>query len=274
MKKILFFIFIMISIFGCDKKEYKYIKIGDFIYKTVIWQQYWFKRWDDKVVDKIFNKDFVKLKLYFTSYDSSYIGHKMTTYYIFVDELNSIFSLREYGNNYLTLTQIETDDDLKIVNKTAKEHFFKPLSKYDVKDVKLKNNYRKDIVDNSFIEFNNEKILIVEKILIQFFSVSETFKNKSDGFIRILKNKKAKIRIGNFFINYPDIVFYIDDCINNKPCCGIIQRDVKNELIGDWIYYKEGDVKRYKYTIEQLDRNGAWFVWENNEVRYISDIKE
>lgn len=269
-------LFIFIFAIACHKKdvkpELKEKELVDFLYKTIKWQQFWFNRWDNSIVEKLLNKR-QNIGVVTRWYS---INNKWMEYYIYIEELKSIICIR--GNNYRSLRMCGIDDDTYFKEteyKTARDYFYK-MYYYCEKIKEIKVGFKPEKIfdpekENNF-DFNKEKI--VEKVMLEFFQNSVTFEGKTPQYEKILKNRRAIIRVGNFYLDYPAIVFYIKNCMGDKPCPGEIIRDINNEVIANGFYDSEKDIEKYKYTIDKLNKYGAWFVWENNKVRYISDIRK
>ncbi len=220
--------------------------VYDFVCKTLLWNQYWFNKWDNKISA---NTKMLNIRM-------SYENRKsMVFYYVCVDEIKTTINLIE-KNNYLSLGNISN-------------YLFKNTEfyKYDYQKFGNANMIKatigltcKDVTKFSGLNKTKEQLLIA--ILTKIFT-------QNDGnYLKLLKENSKngdtfKIRVGDFQMDYPDIYYYIE----GTNCFGMVQKDNEGNLIsfnGDCIMDAEK-----KYAISKINKNGFTFVWENNTIRYL-----
>lgn len=245
-------IFFNIGLGTSNEIQYDKKALSEFICKSLIWNQYWFNKWDNKTFNKLLDSKDCIVDINTSQEKSGVIYHD-----VFVDQLKSVLHI-ENSNNYLNLMYVNNYNNKDFeYYKGDFDNIFENYKITDFTKVQISINC-KDVIN--FKPLNeNKKTLIIR--LFKKLITKEYIENLNDGLVASKHVNTLNICVSNSDESYPDIYYYID----SYPLIGMLKINVQNEVFWNKLYNISDE---YKYLKKKLDKEGFWFIWKNGEIEY------
>jgi hypothetical protein len=224
--------------------------LGEAVAKAAVWDNYWFRFWEDKL------PKLIQTKASLTAWSVRVV--KTNDILIFVDELNSVFDcVRDSGFSCEAIWEFDGPD--------AAEYQI-DKRRYGVGHQKLAMDLNPGLLRvATFGPFDQAKVSKLQRVFQDSVLNAEFFNEVKEYRSPALANRPIRIRVGNFNLDSQWLYYYVE----GERYLETIEFDSSGTRV---VHQDDGnlDSPPFKWTypkaVKRIRENGVWFVVKDGKL--------